>query len=508
VKGLAALASFGGFPLRPASYVGQVAAVIGHCSFAGFARVIGHWSFVMCAVLMLGLPVFAASESAAEPGAVISAVLEAKADIERDTEELNALRARIAERRRPLAARLDTLQSTVKQRRAGVERIRRLRTQGEKEQAALEVEATAVEEEYRFLTALFVEYARAMETRVGAAESARLVERLRPIQTALATEDVANGLAAAVGDLLALSEDWNAERFGGCLFEGVALDGNGIERPGRFAALGPAAWFAAHDDGPAGLAVTQFGAAQPAIYTRLPDTQIAAIRVVMAGGVGRVPVDVTAGDAIKVADAQPTFLEHVRKGGVVMLPLLLVALAAVALATWKAVELCGIRVRPGANVHVAIEAARQGDTAAARRAAAGIKPPLRSLVEEAIAHRDSPRDHLEEIMHEHVLTALPGLERNLGTLAVLGGIAPLLGLLGTVTGMIHTFQLVTIFGSGDAKLLSGGISEALVTTETGLAIAIPVLLVHAFLARRARGIIGALERAAVGIVNDLKVRSH
>ena len=111
-------------------------------------------------------------------GSVREAVLVAKADIERDTKELNELRAQIAEQRRPLAARLEALQATVKQRRAEVERIRRLRTQGEKEQAALEAEATAVEEECRFLSALFVEYARAMETRVGAAESAQLVERL------------------------------------------------------------------------------------------------------------------------------------------------------------------------------------------------------------------------------------------------------------------------------------------------------------------------------------------
>jgi biopolymer transport protein ExbB len=457
-------------------------------------------------VCPVGLNAQTAQSDDLRNGSVKEAVLATKADIERDTEELNELRARIAERRRPLAARLETLQASVKQRRIDVERIRRLRLQGEKEQAALEAETAAVEEESHFLTALFVEYARAMETRVGSAEGVRLVERLRPIQTALAMGETADGFAQAIGDLLALSEDWNVERFGGCLFEGVALDHNGIERPGRFAALGPVAWFAADGDGPTGLAVTQFGGAQPAIYDRHPDAQTAAIRELVGGGVGRVPVDVTAGDAIKVSDAKPTFLEHAMKGGFVMIPLLVVAVAAVALAIWKAVELWGIRVQPGQDVHASIEAALRGDTAAARQVASGIKPPLRSLVEEAIEHRDSPRDHLDEIMHEHVLTALPRLERNLGTLAVLGGIAPLLGLLGTVTGMIHTFQLVTIFGSGDAKLLSGGISEALVTTETGLAIAIPVLLVHAFLARRARGIIGALERTAVVIVNDIKVR--
>ena len=110
-------------------------------------------------------------------------------------------------------------------------------------------------------------------------------------------------------------------------------------------------------------------------------------------------------------------------------------------------------------------------------------------------------------MHERALAVLPLLDRHLGLLAVLGGVAPLLGLLGTVTGMIHTFQLVTVFGSGDAKLLSGGISEALVTTEAGLIIAVPVLLVHAFLSRRVRTLVAALEQTVVGFVNRLHAES-
>jgi len=460
------------------------------------------------ALLILSAPVPADDAASSEPGAVESAVLQVKADIERDTGELNALRARIAEQRRPLAARLEALQTTVQQRRAEVERIRRLRNQGEKEQAALEADAAAVEEECRFLTALFAEYARAMETRVGAAEATRWIEPLRPVQSALSEQDSFEGFADAVARLLALSAASNADRLGGSLFEGVALDHAGIERPGRFAVFGPIAYFAADGDGPAGLAVTQFGAVQPAIYDRFPEGTAPLVRDVVNGRAARVPVDVTEGDALKVADAAPTFFEHIRKGGFVMYPLFAVAVAAVLLALWKTIELGGVRVQPGKNVDVVIAAARQGDIEAARQAAARLRQPLRSLLEEAVEHRDAPRDHLEEIMHEHVLTSLPWLERNLGTLAVLGGIAPLLGLLGTVTGMIHTFQLVTVFGSGDAKLLSGGISEALVTTETGLAIAIPVLLVHAFLARRARGVIGALERMAVAIVNDLKVRSE
>lgn len=474
----------------------------------------GQWALVtygLAALLMSAPPVLAANETTAEVDEGLStveqAIVTAKADIERDTDVLNALRADIAEQRRPLAARLAALQETVQQRREAAERLRRLRRQGEREQAALVAAVAAVEEDRRYLTDLLAEYSRAMETRIGAAEATRLVERLRPVRTALAAEDPSDGLTEAMAGLFALSAAANAERLGGFRFQGVALDADGVERQGRFAVFGPAAYFAAADGRAAGLAVTQFGAEQPAVYDRFPEETVRAVRALAEGALAKVPVDVTGGDAIKVAEARPTILAHVRKGGFVMIPLLIVALAAVVLAVWKAVELGGVHVGGGRDLTAVVAAVRQGDAVAARGAAERLRPPLRALAEEAIEHRDSPRDHLEEILHERVLAALPRLERNLGTLAVLGGVAPLLGLLGTVTGMIHTFQLVTIFGSGDAKLLSGGISEALVTTEAGLAIAIPVLLVHAFLARRARGIVGALERAAVALVNDLKVRS-
>jgi biopolymer transport protein ExbB len=153
-----------------------------------------------------------------------------------------------------------------------------------------------------------------------------------------------------------------------------------------------------------------------------------------------------------------------------------------------------------------LTALRDREIATAEALADSLPSPVHELAVETVRHHDSPREHLEEILHEKMLSFTPRLERNLGALAVLGGIAPLLGLLGTVTGMIHTFQLVTIFGSGDAKLLSGGISEALVTTETGLAIAIPVLLVHAFLSRRARTLLGDIDTLATTLVHDLHLR--
>jgi biopolymer transport protein ExbB len=88
-------------------------------------------------------------------------------------------------------------------------------------------------------------------------------------------------------------------------------------------------------------------------------------------------------------------------------------------------------------------------------------------------------------------------------MALTAAAAPLLGLLGTVTGMIKTFTLITIFGTGDAKSLSSGISEALVTTELGLVVAIPSLILHGLLSRMAKQKIGDLEQISVSFINGI-----
>ncbi len=90
--------------------------------------------------------------------------------------------------------------------------------------------------------------------------------------------------------------------------------------------------------------------------------------------------------------------------------------------------------------------------------------------------------------------------RGLPTLAILAAVAPLLGLLGTVTGMIETFQSITLFGTGDPKLMSGGISEALVTTQLGLVVAIPIVLLHSFLNGRATGLVNILDGASTRLL--------
>ncbi|MCG8488273.1 MAG: MotA/TolQ/ExbB proton channel family protein [Chromatiales bacterium] len=109
-------------------------------------------------------------------------------------------------------------------------------------------------------------------------------------------------------------------------------------------------------------------------------------------------------------------------------------------------------------------------------------------------------DALQKHFDEAILRELPKLRRGLRLLTIFAAVAPLLGLLGTVTGMIETFQSITLFGTGDPKLMSGGISQALVTTELGLAVAIPMVLLHSYLAGRSNRIIRLLDQQSAAMV--------
>lgn len=129
--------------------------------------------------------------------------------------------------------------------------------------------------------------------------------------------------------------------------------------------------------------------------------------------------------------------------------------------------------------------------------------PVGRMLQAGVEHLGEPTELVEEVMYEKMLEAKLKLESMLPFIAVSASAAPLLGLLGTVTGIINTFNLITVYGSGDVKTLSSGISEALITTEYGLIVAIPSLLIHGLLSRRAKAIAGAMEQAAVAFMNQL-----
>ena len=126
--------------------------------------------------------------------------------------------------------------------------------------------------------------------------------------------------------------------------------------------------------------------------------------------------------------------------------------------------------------------------------------PIGQLISIFDQYQNSDIETLEMKLDETILKATPKLERGISTIKILSAVAPLLGLLGTVTGMIATFQSITLFGTGDPKLMAGGISTALITTVLGLICAIPLLLLHNFVSSYSKSLIHILEEQAAGLL--------
>ena len=123
-------------------------------------------------------------------------------------------------------------------------------------------------------------------------------------------------------------------------------------------------------------------------------------------------------------------------------------------------------------------------------------------------NKDVDVETLELKLDEAILKETPALEAYLGLIKLISAVAPLLGLLGTVTGMIATFQSITLFGTGDPKLMAGGISQALVTTVLGLIVAIPTLLMHSFVSSMSRRVIHVLEEQSAGLIAVHAEKEH
>ncbi len=127
--------------------------------------------------------------------------------------------------------------------------------------------------------------------------------------------------------------------------------------------------------------------------------------------------------------------------------------------------------------------------------------PVGQLIRAFENNKGHDLETLELKLDETILKTAPRLERGIPTIKILSAVAPLMGLLGTVTGMIGTFQSITLFGTGDPKLMAGGISTALVTTVLGLVCAIPLLLLHNVVHSKSKGLLHILEEQAAGLLS-------
>ncbi|MFO7608457.1 MAG: MotA/TolQ/ExbB proton channel family protein [Candidatus Krumholzibacteriia bacterium] len=231
----------------------------------------------------------------------------------------------------------------------------------------------------------------------------------------------------------------------------------------------------------------------------------------VAGRSPKAPLDLSGGSALAQVNHQTTIGEQLQAGGPLVWPILGLAVAALLIVVTRLFFLNRIHHNTDRFMGEVNELAAKGDWAAAEdyvQEHGRRKSPVIEVIKAGLSVRHKDRETQESVLQEAILHQLPRVESGLSVLAVLGAVAPLLGLLGTVTGMINTFRVITLFGTGDPKLMSGGISEALITTELGLAVAIPIMLLHTFLQRRADHIIGEMEEKAVALTNIIQTRGE
>jgi biopolymer transport protein ExbB len=226
------------------------------------------------------------------------------------------------------------------------------------------------------------------------------------------------------------------------------------------------------------------------------------LRRYMAGEGEVVPMDISRGAALRQLTHRLSLWQQIPKGGPIVWPIVAILIVGIAIVIERIVFLMRKRVDADHLARRIETLAVEQDWQACREiCSVHTGNPVGRVMAAGLACCHMQREAMENALQEAILKEVPAMERFLSTLGMLAAIAPLLGLLGTVTGMIDTFHVITQHGTGDPRMMSGGISEALVTTMLGLTVAIPIMLAHTLLNRAVDTRIGEMEEKAVALVN-------
>jgi len=196
-------------------------------------------------------------------------------------------------------------------------------------------------------------------------------------------------------------------------------------------------------------------------------------------------LDVTRGGILALLVESPTIGERVNQGGIVGYCIISLGIIGLLIAIWRWVALSS----DGRKV-----------TAQLKRDTASTDNPLGRVLAAYESNRNADTETVELKLSEAALKEMPALTKGLLFIKVISVVAPLMGLLGTVTGMIKTFQVITLYGAGDPKMMAGGISQALMTTVLGLVVAIPMVLIHTLVSGQSRKIVNILHSQSAGII--------
>ncbi len=422
--------------------------------------------------------------------------------LEASLAELSNVRKSISKEKLPMVKGLDALEDQVIDVRMEYQKTMRQLDSRNLDLNNLRSEIKTRQSEKNYISNLLGEYTRNFETRLHIAELdayGKVIEAsaLAPENPNLSDGEIFVRQTALVEASIARLQNI----VGGELFDGTAAGEDGLVKPGRFALVGPVALFAASDGTLAGIAEQRLGSLEPTVMPFADPANAQRVAKTVENGAGTFPFDPSLGNARKIEETRETIGEHLKKGGLVVWPIVGMFFLCVLVAILKWIQLSLIPMPSSKEVKPLLKAMLYNNHALAEQEAKKIKGPTGKMLRAGVEHSGEPKDLVEEVMYEEMLTTRIGVNKWISFLSVCAAASPLLGLLGTVTGIINTFKLITVFGSGDVKTLSGGISEALITTEVGLVVAIFALVLHAFLSRKAKRIADGMEQYAILFMN-------
>ncbi len=215
-------------------------------------------------------------------------------------------------------------------------------------------------------------------------------------------------------------------------------------------------------------------------------TSLAADFMESTSGQADVALDPTRGVMLSLLIQTPDAFERIKQGGIIGYIILALGVAGFVYAIWRLIALTSI----GTKMSQQMENTEPDKT-----------NPLGRVIAAAQQHGAQDTETYELLLDEAITKEIPRLEKGQSMIKLLAAVAPLLGLLGTVTGMIATFQSISLFGTGDPKLMASGISQALVTTMLGLVVAIPLLFLHSLVASRSRTLVQILDEQSAGLLS-------
>jgi len=449
-------------------------------------------------ILFVLVALIAPSVSAAEnyEESTAKAVADYTVRLKEASEQLTETRRKIADEKAPLLKALHAAEERIVAAEAEIARIKTGQEDSQGLRRSLLKERDAVQKNLNYVSTLAHDAIGAIKDGLTAGEEQIGGDRLQQIARQF-DEMPKISPEKATSDALTAMIDRIEQSLGGYRAPGqaiVAATNEVVE--GTYAFAGPDTFFSTSDGSLFGIARSREGTVYPLLYP-VGDWTPADAGAFFQGRQGTMMADTSGGKALRLMETQGTVWEHIQRGGIVSYAILAVGLLALLLMANKCYDLVKLEVDDPEQVDALLRKLPQVPEERRTELLRPLGSATRQLFSTGIDHMHRPKQQLEEHLWAVLMRIRLHYERRLPLLAVIAVAAPLLGLLGTVTGMVRTFALITVFGTGNAGKLASGISEVLVATELGLMVAIPALVAHGFLANRIQKKLSLLERYAL-----------